>query len=179
MRDWNVVATVRERHFAEALHLLREFGPAEKTHYYDVLVARVPDPRGFLEQLHQDQPQPSRPADVLSRVAPCSVTFNFQSPQEFESRAAVAVREFLPALAGARFHVRMHRRGFKNRLRSPSEEQLLDHTLLSALEAMGAPGAITFDDPDAIVDLETVDTRAGLGVWTRDDLQRFPLLHLD
>jgi tRNA(Ser,Leu) C12 N-acetylase TAN1 len=47
------------------------------------------------------------------------------------------------------------------------------------LEMAGAEGEITFEDPDAILALETVGTRAGLSLWTREDLQRYPLLHLD
>jgi hypothetical protein len=44
---------------------------------------------------------------------------------------------------------------------------------------MGNPGRITFADPDAILALETVDCRAGLSLWSREDLQRYPFLHLD
>ena len=57
--------------------------------------------------------------------------------------------------------------------------RFLDYEILTALDRMGAPGQITFDDPDAIVALDTVDTRAGIGVWTREELARYPLLHLD
>lgn len=82
-------------------------------------------------------------------------------------------------LAGKRFHVRLHRRGFKGRLSSPEEERQLDVALLQALEQAGSPGKVAFDDPDTIVAIETVGNRAGLSLWTREDLRRFPLLGLD
>jgi hypothetical protein len=50
---------------------------------------------------------------------------------------------------------------------------------LEALRATGSPGRIVFDDPDAVVVVEAVGDRAGLSAWGREDLQRYPFLHLD
>ncbi len=77
------------------------------------------------------------------------------------------------------FHVRMHRRGFKGRISSHDEERFLDKILLEELGRMGNPGHITFEDPDAILVVETVGQQAGLSCWNREDLQRYPLLRLD
>ena len=79
-------------------------------------------------------------------------------------------------LKGKSFHVRLHRRGFKGTLSTPKEERFLDEALLDALEAEGAPGHIAFTDPDAILQIETIDGRAGLSLWQREDLQRYPFL---
>ena len=73
----------------------------------------------------------------------------------------------------------MHHRGFKGRISSHDEERFLDHLLLEELGKIGNPGHITFEDPDAIVVVETVGQQAGLSCWTREDLQRYPLLRLD
>jgi hypothetical protein len=44
MQDWNVVVTVQEDGFVDALELLEQFGPVEKTKYYLVgVVAHVED----------------------------------------------------------------------------------------------------------------------------------------
>jgi tRNA(Ser,Leu) C12 N-acetylase TAN1 len=179
MRDWNVLATMREHHFAQGLRLLRPYGAVEKTNYFDVVVLRVDDPREFLQRIHEELMERPWVADVLGRIAPCFATFGFQTPLEFEARARELIPQLLTALAGKTFHVRMHRRGFKGRMHSAAEERFLDQELLTALDRMGAPGQITFDDPDAIVALDTVDTRAGIGVWTREEQARYPLLHLD
>jgi tRNA(Ser,Leu) C12 N-acetylase TAN1 len=38
---------------------------------------------------------------------------------------------------------------------------------------------VKFDDPDAIVMIETVGERAGVSVFTREDKQRCPFLRFD
>lgn len=179
MRDWNVVATARARKFAQAKALLRRFGDVDRTGYANVLVMYVPDPRELLDSLHDWLAAHSAQSDILGHLAPFSEVFNFSSPAEFEEKSREAALRFAGFLAGKRFHVRMHRRGFKGRLHSVNEEQSLDHTLLEALERAGTPGRISFDDPDAVVALETVDNRGGLACWNRDELQRYPLLHAD
>jgi tRNA(Ser,Leu) C12 N-acetylase TAN1 len=75
--------------------------------------------------------------------------------------------------------VRLHRRGFKGRLSTPEEERFLDDALLEALQAAGTPCSLSFDDPDAIIQIETVGNRAGLSLWTREDLARYPFLRVD
>jgi tRNA(Ser,Leu) C12 N-acetylase TAN1 len=86
---------------------------------------------------------------------------------------------WLPRLQGASFHVRMHRRGFKQAMSSQVEERFLDHAMLDALAELGHPGRIIFDDPDMIIDVETVGNRAGLSIWSRADLERYAFLKLD
>jgi tRNA(Ser,Leu) C12 N-acetylase TAN1 len=85
----------------------------------------------------------------------------------------------LGELKGKRFHVRMHRRGFKGRLSSQHEEQFLDHHLLERLTQEAAPGGIDFNDPDVIIAVETLGQTAGLSFWTREQHQSFELLRMD
>ena len=82
-------------------------------------------------------------------------------------------------LRGSSFHVRMHRRGFKGRLSSQREEQFLDHYILTRLEQEQCSGRITFDDPDAIITVETVGQRAGIALWSREERERYLFLNLD
>jgi hypothetical protein len=179
MKDWNVLATVRDSHFRQAVALLRKFGEVEKTHYYDVLVMRVTNVTEFMGQLRHWIAEHPADLELLGHVAPCSEGFNFGTPADFEEKARETVRKFVPALAGKSFHVRMHRRGFKGRMHATQEEQLLSDCLLQALQDLGWPGEITFDDPDCVLAVETADTRAGMALWTREDLKRFPFLRID
>jgi hypothetical protein len=87
--------------------------------------------------------------------------------------------QWVPQLAGKGFHVRMYRRGFKGQLISQDEERFLDRVLLEALEQNGTPGHITFDQPDAIVVVETLGQWCGLSCWSHADLQRYPFLKVD
>lgn len=179
MHGWNVVVTVRNAHFQRAIQLLRPFGRVEKTSFYDVLVLSVVDPRAFLRELHDRLPDAPEIRTVFGHVAPSDDAFNFQSPAEFAEKCAEVARTYVPQLARLRFHVRMHRRGFKGRLHATDEERFLDGFLLQGLAAADTPGEITFADPDAIVAIETVGGRAGMALWTRADLQAYPLLALD
>ncbi|HEY8504311.1 MAG TPA: hypothetical protein VIL46_06990 [Gemmataceae bacterium] len=177
--DWNVVVTVREGGFHAARRLLREWGAVHRSGYLNVLVMRADDPDRLLAQLAERASGEPEILTYLSRVVPVRSTFSFQSPEEFESKARAAALEFVPALAGKSFHVRMYRHGFKGRLISAAEERLLGEVLLGALDEVGAPGRVTFTDPDAILAVVTIGNRAGMSLWTREDLKRYPFLGLD
>ena len=73
----------------------------------------------------------------------------------------------------------MHRRGFKGRLSSHQEESYLDHLLMTKLDAQGNPGRVDFDDPDYIIDIETVGQHAGVTLWNREQRLSYPFLRLD
>lgn len=176
MEDWNVVATSRIGRFDDARRLLAKLGPADRTGYYNVLVLRVEDVDRLLAQLLELS---ASDPGVLAHVRPARATFDFRGPEEFEELARRVALAWAPRLAGRRFHVRMHRRGFRRRLSSQQEEHFLDDTLLSALGVAGEPGAIGFDDPDGILAVDTVGGRAGLSLWSRDELLRYPFLGLD
>lgn len=179
MQDWNAVITVQDGGYNQALKLLEPFGPVARTDYYNILVMRSGDPLQLLDALIAKGERAPGIATCLARVVPVTMTFVFQSPAEFEENARQAVTSFLPSLGGKSFHLRMHRRGFKGRLSGMEEEQFLDAYLLQSLEKAGNPGRITFEDPDAVIALETVGQRAGLALWNREELRRYPLLHID
>ncbi len=179
MKDWNVVVTVREGYYREARRFLAELGPVTGTDYYNVLVMRVPEPRELLRRLEEwREINPDLPA-ILGRVSPAEEVFGFQDPEELEERARTVVSGWLDRLAGKRFHVRMHRRGFKGRLSSQDEERFLDAHIREALQARGTDATVDFADPDVIIDVETVGQRAGMACWNRDDLAELSFLQLD
>lgn len=174
--EWNVVVTVHEHGYSRARWLLRDFGEVFRTDFLSVLVVKVNDIQRFLDLLStriKDDPSLSK---TIAHVIPVRRGFTFQTPEQFEERAKAAASEFISQLAGKSFHVRMHRRGFKGRLSSQIEEQFLDKFLLESINTTGQHSRITFDDPDAILTIETVGQRAGLSVWTREELKRYPFL---
>jgi tRNA(Ser,Leu) C12 N-acetylase TAN1 len=179
MNDWNVVVTVKEDGFNKARELLERFGMVRGTDYFNILLMRVPDPKEFMEQLRVEGERDPGTISSLARVMPIFLSFDFQSPQQFEERAREAVTSWLSTLEGKSFHVRMHRRGFKGKLSGMEEEKFLDSYLVDELAKEGKEARVTFDNPDAIIDIETIGTRAGLTLCTRADLERYPLLHLD
>lgn len=179
MHDWNVIISVHADGYTRARHLLQRFGPVYHTDYYNVLVMKVDDIHRLLEDLRDRLLEdPTIPA-AIARVMPVSRCFEFQSHEDFEARAREAALAWVPDLAHKSFHVRLHRRGLADQLSKPEEERFLDEALMEALERGGTPGRICFEDPDAILAVETIDHRAGLALWTRDDLRRYPFLHVD
>lgn len=179
MRNWNVVVTVREPRFAQAWHLLAPYGVLHKTEFYNVLTLQVSDTAAFLQDLHRQLRQQPELGESVARVVPVSTRFEFQSPAAFEEQAKAALVPWVERLAGQRFHVRMHRRGFKGRLSSQTEERFLDGFLLQCLAERGATAMVDFDDPDMIIAVETVGQQAGLSLWSREALARYPLVKLD
>lgn len=174
--DWNVVITLPENTFREACRLLGKWGVVRRTRYYNVLAMTVPDPLKFLVEFEAALRESPGILNIVSHVVPAEATVDFAGAEEFEARARGIVLGWLGRLGGKSFYVRLHRRGFRGVLSTPHEERFLDDALTTALSAAGTPGRIRFDDPDVVVQIETIDTRAGLSLWTHEELRRCPFL---
>lgn len=179
MKDWNVVVSIYQTGIKRTIRALQELGPVERSPYYNVLVMRVDEPMALLEAVEKLTEE--RPAlyDAISRVAPAMHAFEFGSAEEFKEQARSILLEWRPRLAGHTFHVRLHRRGARHDLPTPDTERFLDDALLDAMAAVGKPGKLSFTDPDVVIAIDTVDERAGMSLWTRDDLARHRLLRPD
>ena len=178
MKDWNVVVTVHKEGFGGALNLLEQLGEVNKTDYFNVLVMRVGNTRALLENLRSRLAQEPGILNDIASLIPLQYLFTFQSPEAFEEKSGEIVSRWVPLLAGKSFHVRMRRRGFKGRLSSMEEERFLDELILSNLDKLGNSGKITFEDPDYIVAVQSIGTKAGLSLWSREDLHRYEFLKL-
>jgi tRNA(Ser,Leu) C12 N-acetylase TAN1 len=180
MKDWNVIVTVNDScGYRHARQRLRQFGTVEGTEFHNVLVMRVPDADALLAALAEMMRDDMSLFNDLSRLVPAHVTFDFATKEEFETNALTAILGWAGRMAGQTFHIRFHRRGFGDQLRSLSEEKLLDTALLNRLAEIGRPGRIDFADPDYVIDIETAGNRAGLSIWTREDLRSYPFLRVD
>ena len=179
MKDWNVVVTIHEGHFREAFKILEDFGQVSKTGFLNVLVMKVDDIQRVMKALQERIAEQPAILSAVARLMPASRAFNFYNAEEFEEKAKEKVSDWVSLLSGKGFHVRIHRRGFKGRLSSLKEEQFLDNYLMDSLARTNVPGHITFTEPDFIIAIETVGQRAGLSLWTKDDLEAYPFLKLD
>ncbi len=178
MQEWNAVVSVHERGYRRALDVLGDFGEVRRTEFFNILLLRAEDPAGMLETLRVRALERPGSLSFLARLIPVTRTFIFHAAEEFETRAIEIVLQWVPVLAGKSFHVRIHRRGFKGRITSPDEEHLLNTKLLEALAVAGTPGRITFNNPDAVIAIETAGTWAGLSIWSREDLERYPFIRI-
>ena len=178
LHEWNVIASVREREYTQAKAFLKNLGAVAKTGYYNILMMQVPDINAAMEELHSQWESDPKVSEWIAHFIPVTHRFNFNTAEEFEQKSRAVVHELLPKLANKSFHVRMQRRGFKYRLEASHEERLLGEMILQELKQAGTPARVTFDDPDAILVIETVDQHAGMAVWMREDFKRFPFLHV-
>lgn len=179
MKDWNVVISVYQDGFRRALRALEEYGPVERSPYHNVLVMRVDDPKALLEAIEQRTELNTALYDAISRVAPAMCTLDFHSIEEFKKKITSVLIEWLPRLTGRSLHVRLHRRGDRYELRTPDVERLFDDFLLDLTAAKGTRCRISFTDPDAVIVIDTIDGRAGIGLWTHEDIARHRLLRPD
>ena len=179
MNDWNVVISIYQDGYRQARRALQKFGPIERTPYHNVLVMKVDDPTALLEAVERKTEEVPALYDAVSRVAPATWTFEFHSAEEFKEKARSIILESLPRIAGRSFHVRLHRRGPGHELESLKAERFLDDVLLDAAKETGKPSRIAFTDPDAVVAIDTVDDRAGVALWMREDLEQHRLLRPD
>lgn len=178
MGNWNLIVTTAEGKYTQALGFLARFGVVKPTSYYNVVMMHVHDIPELMGVLAREWESQGGRLLLLQRVVPMSHTFNFRDQQAFGLRAAEVVSGWTDQLAGKTFHVRMHRRGFKDQLHSEEEERLLNAAVVDATERAGNPAVVSFDDPDAVVAVETIGNQAGMSLWLREDLQHYPFLHI-
>ena len=179
MKDWNVVVTIFQEGFRRVLRALEKLGPAVRSPYHNVVMMKVDDPIALLEAVEKITEDDPALYDAISRVAPAAQIFDFQSEEEFVEKANSIIREWLPRLAGRSFHVRWHRRGARYNLGTHDAERSFDDSIIDTTTKAGAPGKISFTDPDVVIAIDTIDNRAGLAMWTREELARFHILRPD
>jgi tRNA(Ser,Leu) C12 N-acetylase TAN1 len=179
VKDWNVVISVYQDGFRRALRALQQFGQAERSPYHNVLVLKVEDPIAVLDAIEKRTGESPALYDAISRVAPATRGFDFLSEEEFVEKAKSIIREWLPRLIGRSFHVRLHRRGGKHELRTQDVERLFNDAIVDATTRAGTPSTISFTEPDVVIAFDTVDNRAGLALWTREELARYHVLRPD
>lgn len=179
MHDWNVVVSLYQEGFRRALKALRELAPTEPSPYHNVLLMKADDPMALLAAIERRTEERTALYDAISRVAPASRSFDFRSAEEFAEKAKQIVGEWSASLGGRSFHVRLHRRGAKLDLGTQDAERLFDDVILDATAKAGNPAKVSFTDPDAVIAIDTIDDRAGLALWTREELARHRLLRPD
>ncbi len=178
MWDFNIVVTMaREGRFRNFYGELARYGEFRRTEFYGLLLGRLAEPEVFLETVRREREARVIAFQDLGRAIPLRTVFTF-CPRNFLERARKALLPFAKELAGRRLYVRLERRGFKGEILSPEAERALDRALLEELEGRGNPGGIDFQDPDAVVVLETIGDRCGVGLLTRETRDRYDFVRV-
>lgn len=177
--EWNVVVTIFEQSFRRVVHALCRLGTVERTRFHNVLLVKADDAKAFLNEVEELTRNDPQLYDSISRVAPAAHCFEFESPEEFDEKADAIVAQWAQRLTGQTFHVRLHRRGFHDPRSSSEIERHLGDTAIEHLKQLGHSGAVSFSDPDSVIAIDVVDGRAGLALWTREDLSTHRMLRPD
>ena len=177
VKDWNVVASVHEERFSGGRRLLEQFGQAEKTGFFNILVMWATHPVGLLQSLEElarrDRPS-SRWHGLIRSPTPSPFSPLMSSKRRLRGCARMGPRPRRRKLSRPHAPARLQGEAVEHGRRAFPRPVSAGRT-----GTTGSPGRITFDDPDAIIAVETVGVQAGLSLWTREDLRRYPLLHLD
>jgi tRNA(Ser,Leu) C12 N-acetylase TAN1 len=177
--QWNVIATARPHHEAEARATLARFGEIDESPFPNVVLATVDDLGPFTDALAAVLADDSAARLSLARVLPAQHTFRFESMADLETITRELIDDWIDDLEGATFYVRCHRRGSVNDLDPAEEEDFLGDLIRRLLADRGTPGRVTFDDPDIVIDIETLNDEAAISMWTRDDLASYPFLRIE
>ena len=151
----------------------------ERSGHYNVFLMTAKDPVALLDELERRARSEPVLIDAISRIAPAEVSFDYVSAEDFEQKVIAATAPWLGRLADKSFHVRLHRRGKDLIGKTQAEEARLGQMLLAAIDKSGSKGRIDFDDPDFVLAIDAIDGRAGVGLWTREDLHSHRFLRPD
>ncbi|MDY0262155.1 THUMP domain-containing protein [Syntrophotalea acetylenica] len=178
MWEFNVLVTMaQDGHYRQMLEELASYGEFHKTEFHGVALGRVADVQRFLETIHQQRQERVIAFQDISRIVPLDKVFTFDL-DDFLAKACQAIRPYLPQMSEHRFYVRLERRGLKGQIVSPDIEQALDNFILDELADLGHSGQIDFESPDAVLAIETVGNRCGIGFITRTLSHRYPFVHV-
>lgn len=176
MKDWNTIVTIYQQGFRRAMRALLKIGATERTPYYNVLAMRTDDPMTTLETIERLTDEQPALYDAIARVAPAGFTFEFHSSLDFQDRVKAFLLEQLSGLAGRSFHVRLRHRGSRLEMRTPDAERLFNEFIVAATSESGAAARVGFTSADVTVVIDTIDNRAAIAIWSREDLERHRLL---
>ena len=175
MIDWNVVVTLRGG-YRRAIALLRRLGVVEPTGMYNVVAMWAPDVRVLLDEIGRLVGDEPFLEESVSHVVPVTHKLSFADRDGLERGLRDLLIGWAPTLAGKRVRVRVRCRGAGDEMHPHHLETRLGEIVLDETGRRGAQARIAFEDPDAIVVVETIRSSAGVALWTREDLVRYPLL---
>ena len=165
---WNLLVTSLEGQRESLLYGLRKLARFRRGGFPNVLVAKVDDPRAFLDELHEAHDRMPMIRAGIGKAIPIERMVRFAGPDTFVDDVAAALPELLDRITGRTFFVRVFRRGFRGTLDSTAAEGEIGARVVALLEARGERPRVSFRDADVVVSIETVRDEAGIALLDRD-----------
>lgn len=178
MWTFNVVVTMANQgQFHRLMDELNASGDFRRTEFFGVILGQVPNVLNFLETLREQRRRRLISFQDVGRVVPLEHTFIF-TVESFPELLCKASQSYINVLPNKRFHVRIERRGHKGQIVSPETERTLDAFLIERLVERGQTALVDYEDPDAIIAVETIGDRCGIGLLTRDMMTRYDFVRV-
>lgn len=172
-----VVTTASEGRYHHLLKELSPHGEFRSTEFLGVILGQVTDRLAFLEKLREERAKRLIAFQDLGRVVPVDRVFTFHL-EEFAAKAREAILPYVDDLAEKHFYVRLERRGLKGQIVSPEVERELDGFIRQTLTMSNKSATVDFEHPDAVVVVETVGDRCGVGLLTREMMDRYDFVRV-
>ena len=177
MKEWNILATAFWGRGKDALRLLTLHGEFKGSGFKDVLQGHVEDVNLFLEKLElMRQENPDR-MNSLSQILPLEQTFSFNLP-DFMDKLKETVLPYVDKVEGKKFYVRVKRRGHKGEMSSLEIEKEISSFIFEKLERAGKQAQVSFSNPDVVIVIETIASRAAIALITREMREKYPLIKI-
>ena len=165
---WNLLATSLEGQRESLLYALRTLARFRRGGFPNVLVAKVDDPRAFVDRLHEAHDRLPAIRGGLGKAIPMERTVRFGGPETFVDDVVAVLEPLLDRIAGRTFFARVFRRGFRGTLDSTTAEGEIGARLVALLEARGERPKVSFRDADVVVSVETLRDELGVALLDRD-----------
>jgi len=175
---WNLLATSLEGQRESLLYALRSLAKFRRGGFPNVLIAKVDEPRAFLERLQEAHDRVQAIRGGLGKAIPMERTVRFGGPDTFLDDVTTALEPLLDRIAGRTFFVRVFRRGFRGMIDSTSAEGEIGARLVALLQARGEQPKVTFRDADVAVSIETVRDELGIALLDRDLRAAHPFVRI-
>lgn len=177
MEPWNVVVTCRRNAERAALRELRYFGRFRPTGFRDVLIGQIDDRALVFEELGRSKDLRDPIWRAVQRFIPVDVTILF-TLKTFRARLGEAIDAIAPRVPPGPFYVRIERRGHKGEIPTPEVEREMDGRIIAAHQAAGRASRVDFKEFGAVVAVETFRDIAGIGVISREEMEKYPFLRV-
>jgi tRNA(Ser,Leu) C12 N-acetylase TAN1 len=165
--SWNLLATSLEGQRESLLYALRSLAKFRRGGFPNVLIAKVDEPRAFLERLQEAHDRVQAIRGGLGKAIPMERTVRFGGPETFIDDVAAAVEPLLDRIAGRTFFARVFRRGFRGMIDSTTAEGEIGARIVALLEARGEKPKVSFRDADVVVSIETLRDELGIALLDR------------
>lgn len=170
-----MVVTCRRNGEQGALRQLKYFGRFFPTGFRDALRGFVTERPLFYEELLKSRETRDPLWRYVSRLVPIDVDFSF-TLETFRERLGEVIEGIAPRVPAGTFYVRIERRGHKGEIPTPDVEREMDGRIIDAHAREGCSSHVDFEQFQTVVAVETFLDLGGVGVVSREEMEKFPFL---